>query len=252
MSKYLFIVEGTNDEEKFINRLFEKMNLSQKYEIVTYNTNIHNLANILINNNHIDDSLDIKLLLREFEKDKEKKKLLSQDFSDIILVFDFEPQQDHPRFEQIRLMLEFFNDSTNNGKLYINYPMMQSYRHFGHLPDDRFKELKVLNADAKNYKQLVNEISKYKDAKHHSYALFVSLAYHHLLKFHYIINNQYILPTANYVTHDKYLELFDIQYKHFIDDKYVYVINTLILFMIEYNTKTFYNQVTRHKSKYSI
>ena len=176
MNRILFIVEGENDEVKFINQLFQKCNISQKYEIVPYKTNLHNLANLLLVNNKLDESLDIKNVLKEIAKDEKDKEKLSQNFSDVILVFDFEPQQDVPRFELIRKLLKYFNNSTENGKLYINYPMMQSYRHFDKLPNKDFRDLKVVKEEDKHYKELVGNISKFKNVNHHSYPLFISIA----------------------------------------------------------------------------
>ena len=252
MNRILFIVEGENDEVKFINQLFQKCNISQKYEIVPYKTNLHNLANLLLVNNKLDESLDIKNVLKEIAKDEKDKERLSQDFSDVILVFDFEPQQDVPRFELIRKLLKYFNNSTENGKLYINYPMMQSYRHFDKLPNKDFRDLKVVKEEAKHYKELVGNISKFKNVNHHSYPLFISIAYHHLLKLNYIINGKYEMPEINFIYNFSQLELFDIQCKLLFEEKYIYVINTFALFIVEYNPTEYYNQIKTHRARFSI
>ena len=252
MNKILFIVEGLNDEVKFINRLFAKCNKLQKYEIVPYKTNLHNLANQIVINDEIDENLDIRLVLREKEKIQEQRDILSQNFSDIILVFDFEPQQDIPRFNLIRKLLLFFNKSTENGKLYINYPMMQSYRHFNKLPDLSFKNRIIAKEDAHNYKEIVNNFSKFKNIDHHSYSFFISIAYHHLLKLNYISTGNYSLPGVNFIYKWEQVDLFDIQYKKLTEDGNIFVINTFSLFIIEFNATEFYNQITTHKSRYSI
>lgn len=252
MNKILFIVEGNNDEVKFIQRLFEKSNKFQNYEIVPYKTNLHNLADLLVVNEEIDPLLDIRQVLKEREKDQELKNKLSQEFSDIILVFDFEPQQDIPRFNLIRKLLLFFNNSTDNGKLYINYPMMQSYRHFSSLPSLDFKNTKIEKKDAYRYKKLVGETSKFQNVEHHSYSLFVSIAYHHLLKLNYVLNGKFELPDKDFVRNWNQVDLFDIQYKLLQENGYIFVINTFALFIIEYNPSEFYNQITKHKAKYSI
>ena len=252
MNKILFVVEGRNDEVKYINRLFNKCNKLQKYEIVPYKTNLHNLADKLVVDGKIDSTLDLRLVLKEMEVDESEKSKLSQDFSDIILVFDFEPQQDVPRFDKIRVLLQFFDKSTENGKLYINYPMMQSYRHFAVLPDAGFKKLIVTKEDARHYKEIVGEISGFTNVDHHSYNLFVSIAYHHLLKINFILNGKYELPDKNFVYNLSQVDLFDIQLRLLNEKGYIYVVNTFALFIIEYNASEFYKQITIHKSKYSI
>lgn len=252
MNKILFVVEGPNDEEKYIQRLIAVCSRLQKYTIVPYRTNLHNFAKYIFVDDEIDDSLDIRQVLKEHEKDPILKKELSQDFSDIILVFDFEPHHNYPRFDLIRKMLLYFDSSTENGKLYINYPMMQSYRHFSCLPDDSFKDLYALKSETKDYKELVNDVSKFKNIMHHSYQLFVSIAYHHLKKLNYIINGEYALPNINFAYKWKQEDLFDIQMNEMARNGRVYVINTFSLFLIDYNPTEFYNQITRHPTKYSI
>lgn len=252
MNKVLFIVEGPDDELKYIDRLFKVCNPLQKYSIVPYKTNLHNLAKLIVLDGEIDDSLDIRQVLKEQEKDPKIKEDLSQNFSDIILVFDFEPQQDHPRFELIRKMLVYFNSSTENGKLYINYPMMQSYKHFSNLPDDTFKDRIFDLNSPKTYKEIVDSVSKFKNTAHHSYSLFMSLAYHHLKKTNYILNEKYELPDISFVTEWKQEELFDLQLNMLQEQETVYVDHTFSLFLIEYNPTLFYHQITQHPSKYSI
>lgn len=252
MNKILFIVEGTNDEIKFINRLFGKCNKLQNYEIVPYKTNLHNLACLLVKDGEIDSALDIRQVLKEKEKDPALKNKLSQDFSEIILVFDFEPQQDIPRFDLIRKLLIFFSNSTENGKLYINYPMMQSYRHFDTLPSKQFKDVIVTKDDALHYKEIVGQVSKFQNINHHNYNLFISFAYHHLLKLNYILENQYKLPNKEFIYNWSQIDLFDIQYKLLINHGYIHVINTFALYIIEYNADEFYKQITTHRSRFSI
>ena len=168
------------------------------------------------------------------------------------MVFDFEPQQDVPRFELIRKLLNFFNNSTEAGKLYINYPMMQSYRHFNTLPNPEFKNTTISKKDAKSYKKIVGEVSKFQNIDHHSYGLFISLAYHHLLKLNFILTGKFELPNKDFVYNWNQVDLFDIQYKMLKEEGYIYVINTFALFVVDYNPTEFYNQITKHKAKYSI
>ena len=128
--KLLFITEGENDEIIFIDKIFKKCYPNVQYDYYSYTTNIHTLVKLLFSDSEeIDEYLDIKSVLREHEKNEYKREKLSKTYSDIILVFDFDPHDSQAQFEKIKKMLMFFNDSTNNGKLYINYPMMQSYRH---------------------------------------------------------------------------------------------------------------------------
>ena len=148
MSNILFITEGPVDEKEFLEKMFDICYKDKKYEIYSYNTTIHTLVDILFDEDgNIDEDLDIKLTLRENEKDEEKRKILSQKYTEIFLIFDFEPQHNKLKFKEVKQLLNIFNDSTDKGKLYINYPMMQSYKHINKMPDKKFKDKKVALKD---------------------------------------------------------------------------------------------------------
>ena len=40
-------------------------------------------------------------------------------------------------------MLEYFDDETGNGKLYVNYPMVESLKYTKELPDEHYAEYVV-------------------------------------------------------------------------------------------------------------
>ena len=59
--------------------------------LLCYKTTLHTLAQVLDNDypNYEKDNVDIKLLLRSMENDKDKRTVLSQKYNDIYFVFDF-------------------------------------------------------------------------------------------------------------------------------------------------------------------
>ena len=50
-------------------------------------------------------------------------------------------------------MLDFFSDETDNGKLYINYPMVESIKCTQKLPDEHFYEYKVTRGDCSDLEE---------------------------------------------------------------------------------------------------
>ena len=58
-------------------------------------------------------------------------------------------------------MLDFFSDETDNGKLYINYPMVESIKCTQKLPDEHFYEYKVTRGDCSNFKNYVSNVYTY-------------------------------------------------------------------------------------------
>ena len=73
-NKVLFIVEGESDEVRFLKRMFHTCFSNQNYEIYSYKTNIHVLAQLLFQEypDFESDEIDIKLVLRSLEENEHK------------------------------------------------------------------------------------------------------------------------------------------------------------------------------------
>lgn len=109
------------------------------------------------------ESLDLVLFLNEHLKLDSEILLHEKDFTDIILIFDFDPQDPSYSPSILEDMLLHFDDSTSSGKLFINYPMVESYKDFKSLHDPDFATstvdaltLKTRHKDNNQYKALVN------------------------------------------------------------------------------------------------
>lgn len=253
-NKILFIVEGANDEVSFVKRLLEKYNGTQEYEIYPYKCTIHVLAQILYDEypDFEENEIDIQLVLKSKERDKNQRELLSQKFRDVFLVFDFEPQHNLPHFDTVRRMMQYFNDSSDHGKLYINYPMMQSYKHFSSLPDDSFSQRRVTIQDCYHYKQIVGAVSGYTDINQYNHTTFVSLMAHHIKKANYILSGRYVLPTADEYTKWNLVDIFDVQCSLLKSGDSIHVINTCILIPVDFAPKRFFELVSRRETAYEI
>ena len=115
-------------------------------------------------------ALDIVALLKERfknEKNNPFKDLKSADFSEIYLFFDYDFQNNNLSLSlinrQIADMLSIFDNETENGKLYINYPMIESIRYTKELPDEQYHTYTVTQADCHQFKHLAGEFSFYKN-----------------------------------------------------------------------------------------
>lgn len=251
---FLFIVEGDTDEPRFIKQLFQKCYSSVKFKTYTYRTNLHNLAKIIEEeySDFEEDEIDIKLVLKSQEGNENKRRILEAKYTDIFLIFDFEPQQDVPRFPVIRRMLTYFNDSTNHGKLFINYPMMQSFKHFTRLPDPDFASLKIPIDDCRRYKQIVGEVSKYTDVTKYTYPHFMSIAVHHLRKANLIMSGVYETPKKEDYLQWNYVQIFDKQIEEKDTNNAVFVLNTCIFILVDYRPSSFFMQLLDRKQQFSI
>lgn len=253
-NKILFIVEGANDEVSFVKRLLEKYGSTREYEIYPYKCNIHTLAQILYDEypDFDENEIDIQLVLRSKERDKNQRELLSQKYRDIFLVFDFEPHHNLPHFDTVRRMMQYFNDSSDHGKLYINYPMMQSYKHFSFLPDDTFALRSVTVQNCLHYKQIVGAVSAYTDINQYNHTTFISLIVHHIRKANYILTGQYDLPTAAEYLKWNLVDIYDIQCGLINAGNPIHVLNTCIMIPVDFAPMKFFELVAHKGSSYEI
>ena len=252
MDNILFITEGLTDEPTFLEKMFCIFHPNKSYNIYSYTTSIHTLVDKLFIEGELDKNLDIRLTLKEKETNKEKRKILSQKYKDIFLVFDLDPHNNKVKFQEIREMLNYFNDSSNTGKLYINYPMMQSHKHLKQMPDKEFKSKKIEISTLKNYKRIVGKQSKYTDITKYTYPIFMSIIAHHIQKANYIINGRYSLLKVEEFIQWNNTQIYDKQMLVLKKERQVYVLNTFLFNIIEYKPKELLNQLVNKKEIFLI
>ena len=134
MSKILVIVEGEKTDVRLMKRLFDIYGISEDYRIISYNTNIYRLYQEMFEDSD-PYSIDLLQLLKAKENDEHKKQIFDERYSDILLIFDLDPQDPLYRKEKIAEMLEYFRESSDMGKLYIDYPMVEAFYHMKDIPD---------------------------------------------------------------------------------------------------------------------
>lgn len=253
MRDFLFILEGPKDEPKLLNSLFREMKKDDRQHCYYFRCNLHVLANLLMPDEDDDlEGIDLLMALKGRNNTAEEAEVLNRRYTDIFLVFDFEPQEGNPEFGKIRKMAAYFTDSTDNGKLYINYPMMQSYRHLTTLPDPGFEYRKASVDPKKTYKQLVAEEGRAIPTNLQSYdhVLLYSIAVHHLKKREKVLDRAYALPMDYDETED--LQVFDHQMQMLSEEGNCFVLNTAILILVAYTPIKFLHEVKTHPDKYSI
>lgn len=163
-SNILIIVEGARTEPAFFNRLLGVFD--QNFEIYCLGTNIYTLYKRM---KEIEFNGDLKSVLIELHP--EQRELLSKKFAYTYLVFDCDvhhPKKEDIRcieeiiadnFSKLREMAEYFVDETDPsvGKLYINYPMMESYRDCDDFFDENYKSTMVSLPAILSYKKDVGK-----------------------------------------------------------------------------------------------
>ncbi len=235
----LFIVEGEDTEPKLLKKIYKYM-LVDEYEVYSYKTCIYELYEELDR----DEYLDILQLLKEKTTSDHDRRILSRKYAAIYLIFDFEPLYHRYDFEKIKNMIKFFNESSENGRLYINYPAVESHRHLRMMPDNSFLELKVNETQIRRYKHFVSLNSDYTDLNSYTYDIVLEMIAHHFIKYNYILYGDNRMSTIDqfrmlsYKEDIKIAEIQDALFKS--EDNSVLVLNTSLFYIIDLKPESFF------------
>lgn len=147
--RILLIVEGQRREPQLLERELEVFGLADERKIVPLGTDIHALLDF------IDDEyegayedIDLREVVADFldgrvDDAPRLEEALSGEYTDVLLVFDFDPQDNRFDAERLRRLQSAYCDSTDLGQLYINYPMVEAYRDFDDVLDQGYLDALV-------------------------------------------------------------------------------------------------------------
>ena len=239
-SSLLFIVEGATTEPRIIRKICSIVG-SHDFNIYSYKTSIYELYDEL----KVDKDLDLLMLLREKETDQSKKALFDHHYYRIYLIFDYDPHYQKFDHQKVIEMIRYFKDSSDQGKLFINYPMMESHRHLQLMPDRDFLNLTIKDIEIREYKQMVGDTSKYYDISKYNYDIVREMVAHHLIKYQFLLYGSKCLPEKEYFDHwseEDDVRLACLQHD-MLSRGLLYVLNTSIFYVVDIRPKTFFNTV---------
>ena len=137
---HLFIFEGVRAESKYADSL-EQNFLGKRISVkCVYDAEIYQLYRRL---KEEEFSFDVIELLKERNGNNAEllKDYTRDSFAYIYLFFDYDAHSTLASDNKIAEMLDFFDNETENGLLYISYPMLEAIRHYKDM--ESFKELTV-------------------------------------------------------------------------------------------------------------
>lgn len=224
MSNTLFILEGSKTEEKILDNLSKKFDFDFDSDyVVSYNTTIHSLYL---------ETKDIEAInIDDFIINKTNNLTLKgKSFSQIYLFFDLDQHDPTYNHQSIIELLNYFNDETQNGKLFINYPMVESFYCFKlenviqKYPSNMkgFKENYYNKYFSKNT-NLIDKALKAKDMKGFN------------KDFKPLFN--YFLFVAKHLVSDNFLnqkDIFEVQHHEIIANYEVVILSSFPLFIYDY------------------
>jgi hypothetical protein len=225
----LFVFEGVKTE-KLITDNLKKSFFDQENTIIqcAYGTTIYNLYKTI----SIDEDLDTFELLKNLPHNKQHLSGFKRnDFAEIYMFFDYDGHTTSASDEKLRRVLNFFNEETEFGKLFISYPMVEALKHCSELID--FKALKVEAKKKTNYKQLVNQACDISFINMPQYTLniWAQLCELHLMKMNYLVTDEYSLP----IEHSHQSTILENQLQKYIAvDSTVAVLSAFPIFIFDY------------------
>lgn len=242
--KILVLVEGAKTDVSLMKMLFEIYDeLDAKYEIVSYSTNIYVLYQEFFHEGEPQDSLDILQVLKAREKDSAKKGIFDEKYTDILLIFDLDPQDPSFSDEKILQLQEYFSEASDMGKLYINYPMVESFYHMPAIPDPDYlnKTVSIDELLQGQYKQRVN-----RESKNRNYRKFIAsrkecntVILQNIEKA-FLLLNRADKPMPQWVE-IKGTDILEKQLQ-FLKDRFVHVLCTCVLYIYDYNSKLLFQE----------
>ncbi len=224
----LFVFEGEKTEKQITNNLTNFFINDNIVVQCAYCAEIYQLYNEISS----DEDLDTFVLLKSVPQNY---KILSaynrNDFAEIYLFFDYDGHASKAEDEKIVQLLNFFNEETSSGKLFISYPMVEALKHYSDTVD--FKDLKVIAKENIGYKHLVsqecnhvlNHFSKYDKS------IWILLIDVHLKKMNHIVNNIFEIPESTITQ----IDIFSNQLEKYINvDSTVAVLSSFPIFIFDY------------------
>lgn len=241
--KILFVFEGERAEKQITQNLIKCQIIKDDIVLYAFCGDIYQFYDKIksYSFDELDETTyDIFTDLKNLDTNQYLKKIKRKEISSVYLFFDYDGHSNYANDDKITEMLEFFNEETENGKLFISYPMVESIKHIQAIKD--FKDVSVNCRQNINYKNLVSENcnKKYIQINKYDKTIWKELITAHLYKMNYIINDDYSFPTQ---IHSQ-LEIFNHQKAKFIDkNNKVSVLNAFPIFIHDY----FGNEQTKNK-----
>lgn len=144
--KNLLIVEGNHEKNELFGLIFKcfpEISIDME-DVWIYGTNIYMLYEDIVKEYDVDwDEQDVDLPYVISKKKNSNNIQYKNDFTNIILVFDYEHHDPNFDEDKILKMQRYFADSADVGKLYINYPMIESYQHLEQIPDNEYENRQI-------------------------------------------------------------------------------------------------------------
>lgn len=252
--KYIAIIyEGEKTERQLVNNL-NNIFFDDVSELVPImfpaGENIYMLWKQLKKDEFQTDLIEV---IREYNAEAAKvlKGYQRNGFMEIYLFFDYDGHQNNLSGSEERVgdileeMLDTFSEETDLGKLYINYPMVESLRDNKPPSEEAcYRNCAINLENIKNYKQSVHNLQIYQDFRKLNRGQWYELCINAVCKANCIINNTYCVPKRKiFIDKMGQDKLYRMQKQKYVSFGVIAVINSIPLFLLEYFKKEFWDEI---------
>lgn len=246
-----FVYEGEKTEKVLVDRMKELF-FQDIADVLIFSFpacgNIYMIWNKLRENEFEIDVIDA---IREISPKAEEilEGYSPRDFSEVYLFFDYDAHNDnlpqvYRNTDVVQEMLHAFDNETENGKLYISYPMIESLREMNTKIED-YKSLYVPIDELIHYKQYVSEEIEFQNFGCLTREQWEAACRGSVKRAHLIVSFQDELPTYHYFLNElTQKKIYEAQRERFVKlNHMVGVLNSLPLFLLEYFEEEFWKRV---------
>lgn len=248
-----FVVEGESREPDIISSIKNNFFKNKQYKVITLpaEQNIYMLWKQLKED---DFETDIIEVLRESNAniDKLLGGMSREDFSEVYLFFDLDKHQDNisnsdeeDSVSIIEEMLDCFDNETENGKLYISYPMSEALRDYleDKCGDEKNCFCKV--ADMGTYKHTSSHRPGINDFRKYDYEVWKSIINTFALRLSCLCGKRSVMSFEEYrdITPK---EIFNDQMLYISEDK-VFILSAFPEFLLDYFPISFWRTCIKRK-----
>ena len=244
-SKILFVYEGIKPEVSIMMSIEKHIikNLGSEMIVEIFENNIYELwAEI-----HEDPFLDLIGLLKEKSENEDFINTPNRMFSQIYLFFDYDGHDRKADDDVILNMLTHFDNETEEGKLYISYPMSEALKHFDST-EGYCKCCTVEKKYFKTYKNLVGNQCFKNAILEFDFNDWILIIKKTMMKMDCMLKNETCkrvstcIPSYELVEESSEINIFFRQLKKLDDANEIYVLSGYPFFIIRYYGEKFYNK----------
>lgn len=269
-----FIYEGVQAEENLLANM-KKVYLSEFYEVETFQLpadgNIYMLWKQLVDDEFETNVIDIlKEMSKEAESRLREQNLKASDFAEIYLFFDydghaanFSEETIHEanelckslgmpeiknKWDILERMLLVFRNETEEGKLYVSYPMVESIREI-RKETAEYKRLYMPLENTPNYKHSFFEKSDYGNYTAITKEMWDIACYASVKQANLIVSKKAECSYEEFIKKLTQLDIYHAQKLYYIQnasgERLLAILNSVPLFLVEYFDVDFWNRVKR-------